>query len=125
MTIAALLLMAASSDDPSGRWASPSGNVTIAIAPCASQAALWCGTVVKASEKAVADTRRTTGRSLVGMMLVKDMRLVGPGHWRGSVTVPDKKTTVRGALRLTGGGLEVKGCAARVICKRQVWKRVG
>lgn len=123
IAIAALLLLAADASDPSGLWVNPARSVTISIAPCAANADRWCGKVVEASAKASADTRRATGKELVGMMLVRDMVPAGPNHWRGTVIVPDKKQTVRGALRRVGGALEVKGCAARVICKKQRWTR--
>ena len=119
----ALAALAGGSDALAGRWTSPSGHVTIAMAPCGGNAATWCGTVVDASAEAVADTRRASGRNLIGMTLVRDMRRVGPDHWRGTVVIPDQKHVVRGALRLIGPSLEVKGCAARVICKRQRWRR--
>lgn len=123
IALAALLLIAANDESPAGRWTNPSRTLTIAIAPCASTGAHWCGKVVAASAKASADTRRATGKELVGMTLLRDMAAVGPGHWRGTVIIPDKHQTVRGALRLVGGALEVKGCAMRVVCKKQRWSR--
>jgi uncharacterized protein (DUF2147 family) len=81
--------------------------------------------VTAASPKAIADTRRASGRALVGMTLVRDMRSVGRAHWRGLVEVPDRKVTARGALRLVGHDvLEVKGCGlGGVVCKTQRWRR--
>ena len=118
------VLSGGGNDDLAGRWISPTGNVTIAMAPCGSNGAAWCGTVVEASAEAIADTRRASGRNLIGMTLVREMKSVGANHWRGTVVIPDRKQSVRGALRLVGSSLEVKGCAARVICKRQRWRRV-
>lgn len=123
----AFLLLAAAAASPAGVWTSPTGSITIRIAPCPSATDRWCGTVIAASDRATADTARASGRELVGMMLVRNMRPVGAGHWRGTVEVPDRKVTARGALRLIGSDLlEVKGCAlGGVVCKTQRWRRAG
>ena len=123
--LAFFLLAAASTASPAGDWSSPSGSITIRIAPCAAAADRWCGTVLRASERAIADTRKASGRDLVGMLLVRDMRQVGAAHWRGTVEVPDRKVTTKGALRLVGDDvLEVKGCTlGGVVCKSQRWRR--
>lgn len=122
--IALLLLAAAAS--PAGSWTSPTGSITIRIAPCADAPARWCGRVTAASDKAIADTRKASSRDLIGMMLVRDMRPIGPGHWRGTIEVPDRKMRAKGALRLVGDDvLEVKGCSlGGVMCKSQRWHRV-
>ena len=122
MTLAAE--SAASDATPEGRWTSPSGSITIEIAPCPATSARYCGTVVKASAKAVSDTRKASGTDLVGSMLVRDMRLVRPGHWRGTIIIPDRGQKVSGAIRIAGDKLEVKGCTAGgIICKAQRWGR--
>jgi uncharacterized protein (DUF2147 family) len=117
--------LAAAASTPEGDWTSPTGSITIRIAPCEPAAARWCGTVIAASDRAIADTRAAGGRELVGMMLVRDMRRVGPGHWRGLIEVPDQKVTARGALRLVGDdALDVKGCGlGGIVCKSQRWRR--
>jgi len=123
--LAFILLAAAVPTTPAGTWISPTGHITIEIAPCAASAERWCGTVTHASDRAIADTRAASGRNLIGMVLVRNMRSAGRSHWRGQILVPDRKVTANGALRLSGSDtLLVKGCAlGGVVCKSQRWRR--
>jgi uncharacterized protein (DUF2147 family) len=85
-----------------------------------------CGTVIWASEKAMADARRGGHPNLVGMQLFSDFRRDAKGAWHGKVFVPDINKTFAGTLvRTDQDTLSGKGCAlGGLICKSLVWYRV-
>lgn len=106
-----------------GTWANPSGSVRLRMARCGAQV---CGTVVYANAKAKADAARGGTPNLVGTQLLEEFKAQGPREWRGRVFVPDMNRRVTGTARLLedGKSLRVEGCAARVVCRNQVWTRV-
>jgi uncharacterized protein (DUF2147 family) len=105
-----------------GTWQNPSGSVRIRAAVCGNQV---CGTVVFANDKAKADARRGGTDPLIGTQLFEEFTARGPREWRGRVFVPDMNRRVTGTATLeTEDTIRVNGCAARVICRNQVWTRV-
>lgn len=106
-----------------GTWANPSGSVRIRAARCGEQV---CGTIVFANEKAKADAARGGTPNLIGTQLFEEFTARGPREWRGRVFVPDMNRRVTGTARLLedGNSIRVEGCAARVVCRNQVWTRV-
>ena len=105
-----------------GTWQNPSGSVRIRAARCGEQV---CGTIVFANDKAKADARRGGTDPLIGTQLFEEFTARGPREWRGRVFVPDMNRRVTGTATLvTPDTIRVEGCAARVVCRNQVWTRV-
>jgi uncharacterized protein (DUF2147 family) len=105
-----------------GTWKNPSGSVHVRAARCGGQV---CGTIVFANDKAKADARRGGTDPLIGTQLFEEFAARGPREWRGRVFVPDMNRRVTGTARLVDeNSIRVEGCAARVICRNQVWTRV-
>lgn len=105
-----------------GTWKNPSGSVHIRAARCGEQV---CGTVVHANDKARADARRGGTDPLIGTQLFEEFAARGPRQWRGRVFVPDMNRRVTGTATLIDENtIRVEGCAARVVCRNQVWTRV-
>ena len=105
-----------------GTWQNPSGSVRIRAAVCGPKV---CGTIVFANAKAKADAARGGTPNLVGTQLFEEFTSRGPREWRGRVFVPDMNRRVTGtATFVDPNSIRVEGCAARVICRNQLWKRV-
>jgi uncharacterized protein (DUF2147 family) len=105
-----------------GTWQNPSGSVRIRASTCGAKV---CGTVVFANDKAKADARRGGTDPLIGTQLFEEFTTRGPRQWRGRVFVPDMNRRVTGTATLENENtIRVEGCAARVICRNQVWTRV-
>jgi uncharacterized protein (DUF2147 family) len=103
-----------------GRWRSPGGNSIIDIAPCGSN---LCGTVAWASDQAKKDAAKATS-DLVGTQLLTGLRETKPGRWQGKLYIPDKNLRVTAKIQLAGPDrLKVSGCAAKLLCKSQLWSR--
>ena len=103
-----------------GRW--KNGKMEIVIAPCGRE---LCGTVVKASPKAMAKAQRGSGTDLIGARLIKDIEPAGPNRYKGRVFVADRNMHASGTIRqLNRNQLAVRGCLLGVICKSATWDRV-
>lgn len=122
MLFAVFLTIADLSESPSGRWASPSGSVTIEIAPCGPA---YCGTVIAASEKAKADAARGGTKALLGATLLSGFVAAAQGRWKGRLFVPDINRRTKADLVLVDPNtLRVRGCAiGMALCKSQLWTR--
>lgn len=116
-------LLGGAVDAPPHVWANPSKSVHIRFAPCGD---LVCGTVVWASDKAIADTRKGGGTDLVGTQIFRGLRQVHAREWKGKVYVPDIRKTFGGTVTLDGDDRLIgKGCLIIGIgCKSQIWTRV-
>jgi uncharacterized protein (DUF2147 family) len=105
-----------------GTWRNPSGSVRIRASRCGN---VVCGTIVFANDKAKADAKRGGTDPLIGTQLFEEFTARGPNQWRGRVFVPDLNRRVTGTATLeTPNTIRVEGCAAKVICRNQVWTRV-
>jgi uncharacterized protein (DUF2147 family) len=105
-----------------GTWKNPSGSVRIRAARCGN---LVCGTILFAIDKAKADAKRGGTDPLIGTQLFEEFTARGPNQWRGRVFVPDMNRRVTGTATLeTPNTIRVEGCAAKVICRNQLWTRV-
>ena len=103
-------------------WRNPSNSVHIRFEACGAQ---LCGTVVWASEKAIADTRRRSDRPLVGTSIFRNFHKVRADRWKGKVFVPDIGQTFSGTITVQGDRMVGKGCLiAGIGCKSQTWSRV-
>jgi uncharacterized protein (DUF2147 family) len=122
MAMSMLLALALLQAEPSieGRWRSPGGNSIIDVAPCGEA---FCGTVAWASEKAKQDTRKGT-EQLIGTQLLTGIRETKPGRWQGRIFLPDRNMRATAKLQLIAPDLlKVSGCAARILCSSQIWRR--
>lgn len=108
---------------PEDVWRNPSNSVHVRFSQCGEE---LCGTVVWASEKAIADTRKGGGGELVGTQIFRRMREVRPGQWKGRVFVPDINHNFQGTIiRIDADHLLGKGCLVLgALCKSQTWTRI-
>ncbi|WP_404335841.1 DUF2147 domain-containing protein [Sphingomonas sp. MMS12-HWE2-04] len=123
LPLLAAAALTGAAEAPSHVWANPSKSVHIRFEPCGVNV---CGTVIWASEKAIADTRKGGGADLVGTQIFRNLRQVRPNMWKGKVFVPDIRKTFGGTVTLVGDDRLVgKGCLILGVgCKSQVWTRV-
>ena len=120
--------------DISGRWATQGFGSIVEFRPCAAAPASLCGRIVwlwtpaDASGRPRADARNPDralrARPLVGVEIVRGLRQTAPGVWAdGAVYNPDDGRTYTGEIRLRNGLLELRGCALRIACQTQTWRR--
>ncbi len=121
---AALLASAASPPDGiEGVWRNPHNSVHIRYEPCGKGAI--CGTVVWASDKAIADARRGGTENLIGTPIFRNLYRNGPNRWKGSVFVPDIRKTFSGTVTIDGDQMIGRGCLVLGVgCKSQTWSRI-
>ncbi len=128
--LASLMLAAAASAEPSapagqviGTWKNPKSTVVVRTESCG---ASLCGTVVWAAQEAIADARDGGEEHLIGKQLLQDYRLDSPGHWTGSVYVPNMGHSFYSTIVQKGPDrLVIAGCILHgLICRHQEWSRV-
>ena len=136
MRIAAILLTAsmfvtpALAADVLGTWqseVSEDGNfIHVEIAPCVSNAALVCGTIIKAANVDPGKGDKKRQAELVGKVMINDMAADGDNYWDdGTIWAPDDEETYSSKMELRGDVLEVSGCVlGGLICRGQEWTRV-
>lgn len=108
---------------PDTVWRNPKDSVHVRMHACGEA---MCGTVIWASDKAMADARRGGHANLVGMELFRNFKRDAKDVWHGKVFVPDINKTFSGTLQRTDDNtLAGKGCVlGGLICKAQTWIRV-
>jgi len=120
--------------DIAGRWATQGFGSIVALEPCVGDARAWCGRIVwlwspyddhgrpRRDQRNPQDTQQR--RPLVGVQIVEGLREVSPGVWsEGRIYNPDDGRTYTGSVTLRGRTLELRGCALKVVCQTQVWRR--
>ena len=110
-----------------GNWTNPSENVVVRIAPCgpAGQGAL-CGHAISASARAKGKAVKSGFGNILGAPLMKGMMQAGAARWKGTVFVPDRNIHAPGTIQMINANrIKVSGCVWGLLCKTQVWKRVG
>ncbi len=96
------------------------GFLHVEMGPCASNAALSCGTILRAYE---ADGSQLNDYEHLGKPIVWDMEDRGNGNFgSGKIWAPDRDKTYNSKMQLNGGNLTVEGCVA-FICRGQLWQR--
>lgn len=120
----ALLISAAPAPEGiEGVWANPRNSVHIRYESCGKGAI--CGTVIWASEKAIADAKRGGTDSLIGTQIFRNLYKSGPNSWKGKVYVPDIRKTFSGTVTIEGDKMIGRGCLVLGVgCKSQTWSRV-
>lgn len=94
------------------------GFLHVGMAPCADDAALTCGTILRAY---TADGSQDNAYEHLGKAIVWAMEDRGNGSWgSGKIWAPDRDKTYDSKMALNGKILQVKGCVA-FICRNQNW----
>lgn len=121
---AALLASAAPLPDGiEGVWANPRNSVHVRYESCGKGA--LCGTVIWASDKAIADAKRGGADNLVGTQIFRNFYKDGPNRWKGKVYVPDIRKTFAGTITIEGDKMIGRGCLLLGVgCKSQTWSRI-
>ena len=117
-------LTAASSAALEGQWRNPKGSVLVRVAPCGNA---YCGTVVRASEKAKASARKAGTENLVGTRILSNVRPTGDGSFKGQAFDPKRNVRAPATIRVINpNSIKVRGCAiaGMLLCKEQLWTRV-
>jgi uncharacterized protein (DUF2147 family) len=128
------LVSEAEASEIAGRWATSGFGSIVEFAPCEQAPDTVCGRILwlweqnDAAGRPRTDThnpdRSLRSRPLTGIEIVSGLRETQPGVWSdGSLYNPDDGRTYTGTIRLKGGTLELTGCALRVFCQTQVWRK--
>lgn len=112
-------------DSAIGIWANPAETLFVRTGPCHGDGDL-CGSIVWASEQAMADARNAGVSQLIGTQLLSGYRRTGQGSWSGTVYIPDIGRRFSSRLKQTSPqALTITGClVGGFLCKSQVWRRV-
>jgi uncharacterized protein (DUF2147 family) len=107
-----------------GTWRNLRNTMHIEIRHCGNS---LCGTVVWASDQAIADARRGGTGDLIGTQVFRDFRQDSAGNWYGKVFVPDLNKTLSGTIVLVDRNtLKGSGClVGRILCKSKILVRIG
>ena len=125
---------------PYGEWVTPGFGSVVQLAPCAVRTderaePRLCGQIVWLWEATDVDGQpmrdqrnpepQLRDRLLVGAEILWRFGQAEPGVWTGGrVYNPDDGRTYRGSIRqIDPDTLRLKGCALRVFCKTQTWRR--
>jgi uncharacterized protein (DUF2147 family) len=119
-----------------GSWATPGFGSIVELRPCASEPTTLCGRIVwlwqpndeqgRPRLDRNNPERTARARPLLGLEIVRGLRAAAPGVWDdGAIYNPDDGRTYTGDVRARGGVLELRGCALRVFCETQTWRRPG
>jgi uncharacterized protein (DUF2147 family) len=117
-----------------GRWATAGFGSIVELHRCDADGTLcgrilWLWDALDSEGRPRSDRENPEGRAralpLVGAEVLRGFRETAPGVWTdGSVYNPDDGRTYSGTLTLQrNGALELEGCALRILCQRQVWRR--
>lgn len=103
--IAGALAVPALADPIEGNWKTQSGE-TAAIGKCGGAFCITLKTGTYAGKK-------------IGQMSAN-----GANKYKGSITDPSDDKTYSGAATLNGASMKMKGCALKIFCKTQTWKKL-
>ena len=115
-----------------GRWATPSVNAMVELAPCA-EASTLCGTIrwlwdaVDDKGQPRLDSRNADAglrsRPLLGLSILSSLAPAPDGGWAGRIYNPEDGQTYRAIVRQSGAdALLIEGCVL-FICQKQVWRK--
>jgi uncharacterized protein (DUF2147 family) len=124
MLAAAMPVAASAQEALEGQWRNPKGSIVVRLSQCGRA---YCGTVVRASDKAKAGARKGGTANLIGTRILSNLRPVGRGTFKGQAFEPKRNIRAPATIRMVGpDAIEVKGCAiaGMLLCKEQRWTRV-
>ena|SRR5690349_6977550 len=107
-----------------GQWRNPKGSLVVRLSQCGSA---YCGTVVRASERAKEGARKGGTANLIGTRILTNLRPAGKGTFKGQAFEPKRNIRAPATIRMVGpDAITVKGCAiaGMLLCKEQRWTRV-
>ena len=115
---------AASAAPLEGRWANPKRSVVVQVSQCGNA---YCGTVIRASDKAKANARKGGTPNLIGTRILSGLKPAGNNRYKGKVFVPKRNIFASATVRQVGANvMEVEGCVVGgLLCDEQRWTRVG
>ena len=106
-----------------GNWTNPSENIVVRIAPCGPA---LCGHAISASARAKGKAINSGFGNILGAPLMKGMMPAGAARWKGTVFVPDRNIHAPGTIQMINANrIKVSGCVWGLLCRTQLWKRVG
>ena len=104
-----------------GRWWNSDGTVAVDVTPCGAR---LCGKVVYAERKQQDKARRAGVAQMLGLAVMRNFQGAGPGHWKGTVFVPERNREFRSTItRLASDQVKVEGCMLYILCQHETWKR--
>lgn len=106
-----------------GHWVNGKHSVIVKIDRCG---LAWCGSVVQATEAAKQRAREGGTASLIGTLVLTNVRSTGGNTFKGSVFDPKRDIRAPATLHLIGlDVLSIRGCLlGGLICKEQRWTRI-
>lgn len=106
-----------------GLWINPHRSVAVRTGACGDR---MCGWIVWATPEARKDASDGGVAQLIGTALLEEYRAQSPGHWAGTVFVPDMNRRFSSQIDLVSPTqLKVKGCIlGGLFCKSQLWTRI-
>ncbi len=133
VTLPSVAAASVAAPDLIGRWSTPGGDV-VAFGSCAEQVAqpLICGRLERLKTENCRkrwDVRNpdlaSRGRRVQGLEILHGLTESNLGVWTGGdLYNPDDGHRYAGTIRLQGSDrLELQGCALKVICRTQTWRR--
>ena len=130
---AAAVTPALAADGPEGLWLVQDHTAKVRIGPCPSRGDELCGDIVWVHPRPGEEASKTDihnpdpklrSRPIMGLVLIRDFRATGPGHWAGGkIYDPRSGKTYNSKMQLTpDGDLKVDGCVM-MFCQTQTWTR--
>ncbi|UUR07121.1 DUF2147 domain-containing protein [Sphingomonas glaciei] len=106
-----------------GLWTNPKKSVVVRVAPCGPA---WCGEVIKANAREEAKAVKYGMDELEGERMLSGLRPAGANRWKGQVYVPKLGRKVGSTVTIASRNqMKVSGCFMGIVCKTQIWTRVG
>ncbi|MEO1250852.1 MAG: DUF2147 domain-containing protein [Pseudomonadota bacterium] len=117
---------ALSSDDPvamieavAGRWATQGFGAVVDLHACADAPAKLCGTLSWAWDD------EEIPSAAIGSLMLSGAELDDGAFRRGELLNPEDGRLYRGKITpIDADRLHLRGCAARILCQTQVWRRL-
>ncbi|MEM0928943.1 MAG: DUF2147 domain-containing protein [Pseudomonadota bacterium] len=119
VAIAAITLPREAMDQIAGNWAAQGYGAVVRMQPCAERPDELCGQLLWVWDPEDVEPGGVGGLMLEGFRFEED-------RWRGGrLTNPEDGRVYRGSIRQRDENtLDLKGCAARVLCASQTWRRL-
>ncbi|MEO1042853.1 MAG: DUF2147 domain-containing protein [Pseudomonadota bacterium] len=106
-------------DAIAGDWVTGDGSAIVRLFACESDMDSLCGHMIWIEDPAWVEDRFLGGEIIANFQFER-------GAWRkGHLTNPGDGNVYRGSISLEGDGqLKLKGCALRVLCQSEMWRRL-